>query len=356
MKDFFVAFSSSSAAIAGIIFAFLITKALTFESLQQDIIDEINKKIIDLKRINSKILSRIIPDEIIKMRKEDIESSYKKELFENYDEWIQKEEQFLMSYLLKTKIYYLDIDECLKKLKETGKSFLKNEYEKMKNYIEEMPRYRLKEISYLYKLKDIAEFKFLDRISKIEYDILNDLFEYKKNNSTSYLEEYARGIGIPNLYSPTLDYNNEAKEIENNIAVQLVELEYKNEEINHLYKKINNLKIERKNLIIFLGFAYTIVIVGVIYPLSYVKYKNEDILDYSFNNFWGELSSKSGLMLAILWGILTLFTLKVYNAIQLKKELNILKGDIREISLIKTENYIRINMERCQEFEKNRII
>ena len=356
MKDFFIAFSSSSAAIAGIIFAFLITKALSFESLQEGIMDEINKKIIDLKKINSKILNRIIPNEIIETRKEEIESSYEKELFENYDEWIQKEEEFLMDYLLKTKIYYLNIDECLKKLKEIGKSFLKNEYEKMKKYIEEIPSYKVEKIAYLDKLEDEEEFKFLNKISQVEYEELNNLFEYKKAYSESYLEGYARGSGIPRPYYQAVDYDSEAKEIENDIVLQLVEFEYKNEEINHLYKKINNLKTERRNLTIFLGFAYIIVIVGVIYPLSYVKYKNEDILDYGFNNFWGELFSRSGVMLAILWLILTLFTITIYKAIQLKKELDILKVDIKGISLIKAENYIMRNMERCQKFEKNKII
>lgn len=356
MKDFFVAFSSSSAAIAGIIFAFLISKALGFESLQEEIMDEINKKIIDLKRINSKILNRIISSEIIETRKEEIELSYEKKLFADYDNWIQKEEEFLMDYLLKAKIYYLDIDECLKKLKEIGKSFLKNEYEKMKEYIEEIPSYEIKKIAYLDKLEDKEEFKFLNKISEVEYKDLDDLFEYKKSYSESFLEGYARGSGIQKLYYPTPDYDSEAKEIENDIALQLVEFEYKNEEIHHLYKKINNLKTERTNLTIFLGFAYIIVIVGVIYPLSYVKYKNEDILDYGFNNFWRELFSRSGIMLAILWLILTLFTVTIYKAIQLKKELDILKVDIKGISLIKTENYIMKNMERCQEFEKNKII
>lgn len=356
MKDFFIAFSSSSAAIAGIIFAFLISKALGFESLQEEIMDEINKKIIDLKRINSKILNRIISSEIIETRKEEIELSYEKKLFADYDNWIQKEEEFLMDYLLKAKIYYLDIDECLKKLKEIGKSFLKNEYEKMKKYIEEMPRYKLDEIAYLDKLEDTEKFKFLNKISQIEYKSLNDLFEYKKAYLESYLEGYARGAGIPKPYYPTPDYDSEAKEIENNIASQLVEFEYKNEEINHLYKKINNLKTERTNLTVFLGIAYTIVIIGVIYPLSYVKYKNEDILDYSLKNFFLELFSWSGVMLAILYTILTYFTFKIYKAIELKKELDMLKKDVSKIGLIKAENYIIRNMERCQEFEKNKII
>ena len=112
---------------------------------------------------------------------------------------------------------------------------------------------------------------------------------------------------------------------------------------------MTSLKKERDNIYIFLIIAYFMIVFGVIYPLSYIKFTNEIELDYTiYNNFFSELFSVSGFMLAVLLAIFSGFSLRIYLLIGFNNELVLMIKKLKNQEFIDNKNYIIENFELCE--------
>lgn len=367
MKDFLIAFSASTAAIGGIIFAFLISKALGFEETQSDILDNVEKKILEINKINSKLLGITVFESVYKLTEKNILDKYFEELEKNYFNLENREKDYLVEFIKLNKAFYLKQDEIVEKLNEKKNEFLNNKYIVLKEIIDKSDA---REVSTIDDLKKNPEFVFLK--DKVEYVIR--LEDYIRNKNTPK-PEVRKKLNIPtiNFFQNSskfeIDYNrfNEVntKKFEylspNNISNMrllqeksnqlLIEYKYKKEEMKPLLKKITSLKKERNSIYMFLGTAYIMVILGVIYPLSYIKYSNEAKLDYTlYNNFFSELFSFSGIMLFSLFIIFTIFTLKIYLLVAANNELKKVFNKLNNEDFLENKSYIIENFEFCENY------
>lgn len=354
MKDFLIAFSASTAAIGGIIFAFLISKALGFEGAQSDILDNVEKKILEIKKINSKLLVVFISEAIYDNTEDDLIEEYDKKLNEDYFKWESKELYYWVNYVKEDKAYYLFKDEVIEKLIKKKYEFLENKYKALKKII--------KSSNVIESIKDLEkyeEFVFLKNNEEYRSKLKNDIkieIENKIRNrgfepvvgERVYLRpslETLKNVNFSSTVWPKI------RETQKEIGQLLVEYTYKKEEIKYLLKKIGNLKKERDNICIFLTIAYSMIIFGVMYPLSYIKYPNETKLDYTpYNNFFRELFSFSGFMLFMLFIIFTIFTLKIYLLIVAGGELTLIFNKLKTENLLENKNNIIENFEFCESY------
>lgn len=359
MKDFFIAYSASSAAVGGIIFAFLISKALGFESSQSKILDNVERKILDIKKINSKILTIAISKVTYEETEADLLNKYSKELERNYFKWQDKEINFLIEYVKKENAYYLRKEEAEEKLKKKSFEFLEYKYNFLKKIIKSS---KYEEIEDINGLKKYDEFEYLK--NNVEYN--NKLKKYIKENLKIQLDiesgEYERvGDAVPinvqsqrireskNSMLDKLQIRETQKKTQKEIGQLLVEYAYEKEKMEHLLKKITNLRKERNRIFVFLGTAYFMMNFGVIYPLSYTKYSNGVKLDYTiYNNFFYELFSFSGFMLFVLFVIFTIFTGMIYYIVSFNNELTTAFNKLRNNKLFENKSYIIENFEYYQ--------
>lgn len=359
MKDFLIAFSSSTAAIGGIIFAFLISKALGFEGAQSEILESAEKKILEIKKINSKLLVIFISKAIYDNTEDDLIEEYYKKLNENYFKWENKELYYWVKYVKEEKAYYLFKDKVIEKLIKKKNEFLKNKYKTLQKIIQNSSIEKIENIKNLEKYEEFIFFKNNEEYRiKLKNDIKNEIeirnrgFEpvvgarvYSDPPSIgSYLENF-KNINFSSMTWPKI------RETQKEIGQLLVEYTYKKEEIKHLLKKIDSLKKERDNICIFLGTAYFMIIFGVIYPLSYIKFPNEAKLDYTlYNNFFKELFSFSGFMLFMLFIIFSVFTLKIYLLIVASNELTLIFNKLKTENLLEEKSDIIENFEFCESY------
>lgn len=363
MKDFFITFSGTTAAVAGIIFAFLISKALGFEELQDNIYDDFEKKELEIKKLEKKLGGIQPVTSIVDYIKNDIECEFQDKLEKEYFNLRGKEEYFVENYCLKKEIYYIDLNELREYLKKITLNFLDKEVEKMKNYFYEMERGDLLKINSLKEVQYKEEFKYLNEVYETIYLYFHSLKEKRRLEKSDFQffknierleQQYIKSINIG--YNSRLTIESEIKmvmDFEKDIKILLIDYIYKKEEIKKLLKKIKTLKNERNNIIGFLGISYIMIIFGVIYPLSYIKYSNNMELDYSLKNFIRELLTVSGFMLGMLFVIFTLFSYKIYLGIKLKNNISEIDERVKNLDVIESQNKILQNFNYFQNIDSN---
>lgn len=359
MKDFFIAFSSTIAAVAGIIFAFLISKSLGFEEYQDNILDSAEKKELEIKKIEEQIKNIKVLNGIKDNRISDIRYSFAENLKNDYYFFKENKSKYIEDYCLKKEIYYLDWKEVENELNEEISKFLAVKINIMKKYIDKLENEEFCNLNSVDDLKNKLEFKFLYEV----YDEVNKYFMEEKAMKMSIFSKISsfnilksmENITIP--YEELRSFNNFLKEtinLEKEIKNLLIDYIYKKEEINQLLKKINNLNNERKNIITFLGISYGMIIFGVIYPLSYIKFTNNDVLDYTlYNNFFSEIFSQSGIMLLILALIFSIFSYKIYSAIKVKSDLKKFIEQIKKLDILESQNKILRTFNYFENLKKN---
>lgn len=356
MKDFLIAFSASTAAIAGIIFAFLISKALGFESAQSDVLDSAEKKILDIKKINSKLFGISNLKFNYNGTEADLLEKYVEKLEQDYSKWESRGLEHFIEYIKGNKVYHLQKDILLEKLNEEKDRFLERKYEALKKIIENSLS---REITSLYDLKKYPQYNILKN-SAIYLIQLEDDLKNKNCKIESELERLVRlstdsiRLGDKDLVANFLSPNQyKEKEIQKQIGELLVDYIYKKEELKYSLKKMTSLKKERDNIYIFLIIAYFMIVFGVIYPLSYIKFTNEIELDYTiYNNFFSELFSVSGFMLAVLFAIFSGFSLRIYSLIDFNNELVLMIKKLKNQDFIDNKNYIIENFELCESYKE----
>lgn len=116
-----------------------------------------------------------------------------------------------------------------------------------------------------------------------------------------------------------------------------------------LSKKTNGFRKEKKQINFFMIIVTLFFIVGIIYPLSFVKYSKNVDLDYSFNNFFYEINSISGIILLIISLIFLLFIVKIFS---INNKLDFPKEKLEEFNKIYTFEYYSIYLKN---YEDNRI-
>lgn len=357
MKEFLIAFSASTAAIGGIIFAFLISKALGYEGTQSDILDNAEKKILETKKIDSKLLMIFISRDIYDNTEDNLIEEYDKKLNENYFKWENKELYYWVKYVKKDKAYYLSKDKVIEKLIKKKYEFLENKYKILKEIIRNSSN-----IENIKDLEKYEEFVFLKNNKEYSKKLKSQIENQIKNQIELRLGglKYV-GDAKGHSYSPKIksclarlenvDFSStdwpKKRETQKEIGQLLVEYTYKKEELKYLLKKMTSLKKERDNIYIFLALAYFMIVFGVIYPLNYIRIE----LDYIvYNNFFRELFSVSGFMLAVLFVIFSVFSYRIYLLTGFNNELDLMIKKLKDRNFIDNKNYIIENFELCESY------
>ena len=233
MKDFLIAFSASTAAIAGIIFAFLISKALGFEGAQSDILDDVEKKILDIKKINSKLFGISNLKFSYNGTEDDLLEKYVEKLEQDYSKWESRGLEHFIEYIKGNKVYHLQKDILLEKLNEEKDRFLEKKYKFLKKIIENS---LIREITTLDDLKKYPQYNILKN-SAIYLIQLEDDIKNKNCKIESELERLVRlstdsiRLGDKDLVANFLSSNQyKEKEIEKQIGELLVDYIYKKDE------------------------------------------------------------------------------------------------------------------------------
>ena len=254
MNTFFSTLASSMGGLIGVISAFLITKVLSLEEEKYSLQKQLKNAIIDSEELKELLHQQAFPHFINKFRDHgdrNIRTKIAKMLFNK--EVIDK--------AIKNKLFYDEI--CL-----------------FDNKIE-----------------------VIKEIDQIEKEI--------KELSTDSLEELSKK-GIFAAYSrmPNTGYSNfhnKILEIKLNVDTNIK----KNKNLLEDLNLFENLTKEIKHQIIIL---MSLFFIGLIYPLSYLKYPNEVKLDYTLtNNFFSEILSKTGIILLIVSVIFFIFILRILS-------------------------------------------
>lgn len=116
-----------------------------------------------------------------------------------------------------------------------------------------------------------------------------------------------------------------------------------------LSKKTNGFSEEKKQINFFMIIVSLFFIVGIIYPLSFLKYSENTELDYSFNNFFYELNSMSGIILFIVGIIFLSFIVRMSR---INNKLYFPKEKLEEFNQIYTFEYYSIYLKN---YEDNQI-
>lgn len=354
MKDFFIAFSTTTAALVGIIFAFLINKVFGFEERQEEIFDDFEKNESEIRKIEKQLVAMKQISSIENNVKNDIKNKFKDKLEKNYYELRGKEEEFINDYCRKKEIYYINNSELVKEMGNITFDFLDKEIEKMRNYFEKMDIEELSKINSCKELDNKIEFKYLNEVSNtieflfsfIKEEKIKEkesFFKDKKNTTEKMIKCNINSFKALDPIFPKKEQEKNNIEFEKEIKILLIEYIYKKNNIKTLLKKIRFLKKEQKKILIFLGFAYILIILGVIYPLSYVKFSNGTNLDYGLQNFFSELFTVSGFLLGALVIILSLFLCIISSGMKLKLNLNQVEERVKDLNRLESQNIILNN-------------
>ncbi|MCF0171839.1 MAG: hypothetical protein HUJ87_15200 [Fusobacterium varium] len=183
-------------------------------------------------------------------------------------------------------------------------------------------------------------------ITNIELEIEELIKERIRTNETehsAYLEVlYNKELLKKNFNFPAINHTvgniSTIKTLIEKYELEFESLKEKEEKLKYIYKE----KFFLKGLIIIL---YIVFIFGVIYPLSFLKFTELDVLDFSLHrNFMTELFTQSGLMLFCLTFIVTLCIGAILKILS-KKIINKSPKDLNEfddwilISYMKYKKY-----------------
>lgn len=135
MIEFFKVLSGVTASIISIIFAFLLSKIISFEEKSNDTIEKIENRLIELNEFKIDIKS-------IGMTQGEYDDS-ENEIFEKYFEIIldideESDEDIVMYILKEKKIFFITVNEIIGKLEERKKEWCKESLREIVNFIEKI--------------------------------------------------------------------------------------------------------------------------------------------------------------------------------------------------------------------------
>lgn len=292
MNSFFSALAGATGGLIGVISAFLISKILTREEKFLIIEEKIELAIIKAEKYKQ-ILGELDMKSFIKSSREE------------------------------------GINDSIKNIIDDPNHPQKNILNDSKNI--------LSELFFLY-------FSKYDDFNKVS----NFINEKRKNlinldNKSLLSEIYKIKEGSP--YNPFSELNN-SEDIFEKYKPEIYEIIKKNK---FLSKKTNGFNKEKNQINIILTGISLFFIIGIIYPLSFVKYSGNVELDYSLNNFFYELNSMSGIILFIIGIIFLSFIAGMFF---INNKLDFTKEKLEEFNKIYTFEYYSIYFKN---YEDNRI-
>lgn len=341
MIEFFKNLSGITSSMIGVIFAFLIGKILGYEDILSNIEEKRNMKIKRIEEIKIEIKSYKF-----------LQIEYDNAVKEVFDEASSimlsgtnnSEEEIIKKIIKEKEFFFLDVDDL-----DLNEYFISEE-EKIKKILKGKYLDELLEIkSDLFK-----EFPIIQLMRKYSSELESSEFERKirlyineiiKEKQQERLKNSLR-VNYPSLSMEikklqNISYNSNLKTIKMLLEKYELELETLKEEKEKLKKMYREKEILKRFTIIL----YILFIFGVIYPLSFLKFKEYDELDYSLHrNFLAELFTQSGIMLFFLALIITLciyFILKTLSKKISNKDLKDLNKstDWILISYLKYKDY-----------------
>ena len=280
MIEFFKVLSGVTASIISIIFAFLLSKIISFEEKSNNIIEKIENRLIELNELKIDIKS-------MGMTQGEYDDS-ENEIFERYFEIIldidEESDENIVMYILKEKeIFFITVNKIIGKLEERKKEWCKEKLKEIVNFIEE---------NYFSSISDI-------------YKNIEEKFKSTKLIKKILPEEYS--LSIRNAFINS-QKNKNSYFLHNN-------------HFNYLEREKT---VYKKSLILL----YFLFIVGVIYPLSFIKFEEETFIDFSiYRNFLEQLFTLSGIFLTFLSLIVGISLYFLWNI------LSKVNYQIKEISL-----------------------
>ncbi|MGL5581074.1 MAG: hypothetical protein ACRDCE_08945 [Cetobacterium sp.] len=335
MIEFFKVFSTVTASFLGVMFAFLISKILSVEEKSEELENNLNilkSCIQELKiEINNLGFNKNIYEAILIAEYQDIESK----LIELYD---NKEEKLKL---------------IERKIKDNDLFFLspKKTLVFMENHLIDSNFRSLKFKIKLFKISDIKvieseenknkfeEVYLLQKIAPIKYNEIKDFIRLYQNNRNLKHKHIETNLNTHKIIptTKTLFSNNEiSKEnLKKNLDLYCLKIFSRND----FLIKINFLEKEKKILKTIIIISFVIFLIGIIYPLSYVKFNNENI-DFSLHrNFINELCSISGIFLSLITAFVMISFGILYKILCNLKKSNFLK-QINEINNLNNEDWI----------------
>ena len=294
MLEFFKVLSGVTASIISIVFAFLLSKIISFEEKSSDIIEKIENRVIELNELKIDIKS-------MGMTQGEYDDS-ENEIFEKYFEIIldidEESDENIVMYILKEKeIFFITVNEIMGKLEARKKEWCKESLKEIVNFIE---KNYFSSISDVYK--NIEEkFKSTKLIKKFlpeKYNLFieNAFRNSKKNKNSFFLHNnnfnYSENLNLIRNYQSYR--KDKIKAMIDKYEIKISSLENEEKKLNYLEREKS---IYKKSLILL----YFLFIVGVIYPLSFIKFEKETFIDFSiYRNFLEQLFTLSGIFLTFL--------------------------------------------------------
>ena len=201
-------------------------------------------------------------------------------------------------YILKEKeIFFITVNKIMGKLEERKKEWCKESLREIVNFIE---KNNFSSISDVYKnIEDsFKSTKLIKKLLPEEYSLsIRNAFINSQKNKNSYFLHNNHFNYLENL-NLTKNYQYYRKD---KIKAMIDKYEIKKSSLENEEKKLNYLEREksiyRKSLILL----YFLFIIGVIYPLSFIKFEEETFIDFSiYRNFLEQLFTLSGIFLTFL--------------------------------------------------------
>lgn len=334
MIEFFKNISAINSSIISIIFAFILSKVFGFQEKIDNLSENINSKIQELEELKIEIKNIGIKRGKINDTLKEIKLKY----FENYLEYTKAPAYNIKKLIKENRAFFLTLNEVLEEIEEEEKQFLEEEKKKLYDYIVEKVEFnsiedlkeKMKENPYyeiLVNKKIILEsnFEWIFMELKRRKDFLQVRNPFEKLSDMLSKYEYE------SLLNPSIFDTSEVEKKLELYCFKLEKLEKENKKIKFLKREILFLRIFLCGLFIFFIF-------GVIYPMSYIKYGNEVILDYSLHhNFIEELTSMSGKFL----GVLTIFVFIFFIILIRMLKIDISTETLKEVD--KDEDWILYN-------------
>lgn len=305
MIEFLKNLSGITSSMIGVIFAFLIGKILGYEEILNNIEENENIKIKKIEEIKIDIRNIGIS-----------ESEYndaKNEVFKEFIEIILNEtdksdKEIIKDLIKEKKLFFLDLDflekELEKYFQEEEKKILKNlkyrqYYELL--YIKDNLSEKYPSIKLMKKYSSIIH---VENIKSFIEELIKKRIEDKMIENSAKLEfQENKELTYSSFTLPYINIDRDISIIKALIEKYELELEALKEEkekLKYIYK-------EKKMLKRIIVILYIVFIFGIIYPLSFLKFTESDVLDFSLHrNFMTELFTQSGLMLFCLTFIVTL--------------------------------------------------
>lgn len=334
MIEFFKNISAINSSIISIIFAFILNKVFGFQEKIDNLSENINSKIQELEELKIEIKNIGIKRGKINDTLKEIKSKY----FENYLEYTKAPAYNIKKLIKENRAFFLTLTEVLEEIEEEEKQFLEEEKKKLYDYIVEKVEFNsiedLKE-----KMKKNPYYEILVNKKIILDSNFEGIFmELKGRKASSLLRNPFEKLSdmfskyeYESLLEPSILDTSEIEKKLELYCFKLEKLEKENKRIKFLEREVSFLKK-------FLYGLYLFFIFGVIYPMSYVKYGNEIILDYSlYHNFIEELTSMSGIFL----GVLTIFVSSFFFILIRMLKIDISTETLKEVD--KDEDWILYN-------------